>query len=331
MSQPDRQNQAFRRYLLVALGLGAAVLYGGLTRFVFQGPFLGTLSVSFFGFTPLVLGVLTVLLASEQEKRSWGYIIVAPWAPASACMALAAIFNLEAWFCIALAFPLFWLLSSVGGLLGYLIWRIAKVVRSKYFSTSMLVVLLMSPYLSASVERLLPAQTAIRTVHSQVEIASTPARIWPQITNLRPIQPSEERVALFSILGLPRPREARMTCTQVGCLRTGLWENGLVFEGTVTKSIPERMYWLTLTADTRAVQPSRAPLDQIGGPVFSMVDDGYVIEDRGNGRSILHLYSTYRVTSRINGYATIWLDLLLRDIQRSILQVEQRRCEEPQR
>jgi hypothetical protein len=329
MSQSDIQKRAFRRYLLVALGMGAAILYGGLTRFLFgqQLEFLGTLSLSFFVLTPLVLGVLTVLLASEQQKRSWGYVIFAPWGPCSACMVLAGLLNWEAWFCIALALPLFWFLSSVGGVLGYLVWQIAKTVKSKYFPSSMLIFFLLSPYLAAPVERLFPARTVLRTVHSQIEINSAPAVIWPQITNLQPIQPSEEHVALFHLLGLPRPREARMTCTQIGCLRTGQWENGLVFEGTVTKSIPEQMYWLTLKADTQAVQPSQAPLDQIGGSVFSMVDDGYEIEDRGNGRSIVHLYSTYRLTSRMNGYATLWLDFLLQDIQGYILQIEQQRCE----
>jgi hypothetical protein len=164
-------------------------------------------------------------------------------------------------------------------------------------------------------------------VHSQIAINSPPEVIWPQITNLQPIQPQEERFALFHALGLPRPREARMACTQIGCIRTGRWENGLAFEGTVTKSIPQQMYWLTLQADTHAVEPSRAPLDQIGGPVFGMVDDGYVIEDLGNRRSLVHLYSTYRLTSRINPYATIWIDFLLQDIQRYILQIEQHRCE----
>ncbi len=202
--------------------MGAAILYGGLTRLLFgqQLEFLGTLSLSFFVLTPLVLGVLTVLLATEQQKRSWAYVIFAPWGPCSACMVLAGILDWEAWFCIALALPLFWLLSSIGGVLGYLVWQIAKTIKSKYFPTSML----------------------IRTVHSQIEINSSPAVIWPQITNLQPIQPSEEHVALFHLLGLPRPHEARMACTQIGCLRTGQWENGLVFEGTVTKSVPEQMY-----------------------------------------------------------------------------------------
>src|SRR3954452_21378131 len=124
MNQPDARKRSFRRYLLVALGMGAAILYGGLTRFLFgsQPDLLGTLSVSFFCLTPLVLGVLTVLLASERQKGSWGYIIFAPWGPCSACMVLAGVLNWEAWFCIALALPVFWLLSSVGGVLGYLVW-----------------------------------------------------------------------------------------------------------------------------------------------------------------------------------------------------------------
>jgi hypothetical protein len=330
MDSSDAQQRAFRRYVLVALGMGAAILYGGLTRFLFgqQAEALGTLSLSFFCLTPLVLGVLTVLLASEQQKRSWSYIIFAPWGPCSACMVLAGVLNWEAWFCIALALPIFWLLSSVGGVLGYLVWQIAKTVKSKYFTTTMLILFMISPYVAAPIEQLFPAQTAIPTIHSQVEIDSPPAVIWPQITNLQPIQPREERFALFHILGLPRPLEARMACTEIGCTRVGQWENGLTFEGTVTKSIPQQMYWLNLTADTHAVRPSRAPLDQIGGPVFGMVEDGYVIEDLGNGHSILHLYSTYRLTSRINGYATVWIDFLLRDIQRYILLIEKNRCEE---
>jgi hypothetical protein len=329
MEQSAAGKRAFRRYLLVAVGMGAAVLYGGLTRFLFgqQPDLLGTLSVSFFCLTPLVLGVLTVLFASEQQRGSWSYVIFAPWGPCSACMVLAGVLNWEAWFCIALALPLFWLLSSAGGVLGYLVWRVARAIRSRYFTSGMLILFALSPYLAVPVERLFPARTAIRTVHSQIEIAAAPAAIWPQITNLQPIQPSEERFALFHVLGLPRPLEARMACTQIGCIRTGQWEDGLIFEGTVTKSIPQQMYWLNLTADTHAVQPSRAPLDQIGGPVFGMVDDGYVIEDLGNRRSILHLYSTYRLTSRINGYATIWTDFLLQDIQRYILRVEKDRCE----
>ena len=58
-----------------------------------------------------------------------------------------------------------------------------------------------------------------------------------------------------------------------------------------------------------------------------MVDDGYEIADAGGGRSVLHLYSTYRLTTRINAYGTIWIDWMLRDIQSYILAVEKARSE----
>ena len=70
-----------------------------------------------------------------------------------------------------------------------------------------------------------------------------------------------------------------------------------------------------------------APLDQIAGPRFSMIDDGYVIEPLDGGRSRLHLYSTYRVSTGVNAYASFWLDFLMRDIQSYILSVEQSRSE----
>lgn len=322
-------------YVLAALGLAPAILYGIITRLIFGGHIfgnenesLGTLSISFFVFAPFVIGILTTLLMSEKFKRSPKHVILMPMIPCAICMVIAGIFAWEAWFCVALAFPIFLALASLGGLVGYLIWRLSKKIKSRFFSSSMAILFLMTPYMSAMVEQIAPAQTAVRTVHSQIQINRPASAVWPQITNLKPIQPAETKFAFFHFIGLPRPLDAQMTCQQVGCLRTGHWENGLAFEGTITKLVPEQMYWIALKAKTQAVQPSPAPLDQIGGAMFDMVDDGYVIETNPDGSSVLHLYSSYRVTSRINSYAAAWLDFLLQDIQRYILSVEKGRCEQ---
>ena len=143
----------------------------------------------------------------------------------------------------------------------------------------------------------------------------------------RSIDEVEGGPALFSQLGLPRPLFAQMTCDQVGCVRRGEWEYGLAFDGTITRIVPGRAYWVRLEADLSDLQPGPAPLDQIGGAVFDMVDDGYVIEELDDGSAILHLYSSYRVTTRINWYAGWWLDRLMADIQGYILRVERVRSE----
>jgi hypothetical protein len=183
------------------------------------------------------------------------------------------------------------------------------------------------PHAFVPIEQTFPLQKAIRTVHSQVAISASPETIWHNITTLRRIDSGEEKFALFHLVGLPRPLEAQMSCEQVGCIRYGSWENGLAFEGVITRIVPNRLYWLNLKADLRHIQSSMAPLSQIGGQTFEMIDDGYEIEYVEPNRSILHLYSTYRLTTRLNAYGTLWIDLLLRDIQNYILTIEKVRCE----
>jgi hypothetical protein len=318
-----------KKYFSLAAGVIAALIYGGLTRLAFaqNSEIFGTLSISFIVLVPPVLGFLTVILATDTQKASWKYIVVMPWVSCGVCMVLAAVFLLEFWFCIALAIPLFLVLSSLGGAVAALVWRLAQRRKSKDIISGALLLFTIMPYLFAPFERLLPLQPETRTVHSQIEIDAPPAVIWQNITDLRRIEAPEQRESLFHLAGLPRPLEAKMACQQVGCIRRGMWENGLAFEGSITRIVPGHSFWLDLRADTLDVQPSSAPLSQIGGSVFSMVDDGYEISDAGGRRSVLQLYSTYRLNTRINAYGAFWLDLMLRDIQGYILSVEKSRSE----
>jgi hypothetical protein len=326
--QPAHTKTIFTRNIVPAgVGVGLAIVYGLITRTVLNEILNGTgaLSVAFFGLTPLGLGFLTVMIAPKELRTSTRYIFTAPWVACIACMLIVAIVAWEFVFCIVLAMPLLLGLSSVGGGAAALVWLIAR--NSNKSRLGALAVMLALPYLSASVERSFPAQEWIRPIESQIEISAPPDIVWANITNLAEIQPSERPVSFYHLIGLPRPVVARMACQQVGCIRRGDWENGLAFDGTITRIEPERSYWVSLEADTSRVHVTWAPLGSIGGAAFDMVDDGYVIEPLAGGRSILHLYSTYRVSTRINPYASLWLDLIMRDIQGSILSVEKARCE----
>ena len=86
-------------------------------------------------------------------------------------------------------------------------------------------------------------------------------------------------------------------------------------------------YALRLFVDTDAVQFSNAPLRQIGGDNFDMVDDSYLIEPIGDGKVRLHLASTYRLTTRLNSIGVLWMDFFMQDLQNYILQIEKERSE----
>lgn len=316
-----------KQHISILAGIIAAIAYGAVAYFIFDEEYSGSilLSVGFFVFTPPILGFLTVLLASTEEKSSWTFTIFAPWLSCLICIFLAGLFSLEAWFCILLALPLFLILASGGGLLARLVWEIIKT--SKGSRMSVVVLILIVPYVIGAIEHEFTVREEVRRVHSQIEIEAPTEVVWQNITNLQPISLSEQPFSFFHLMGLPRPLEAQMACESVGCIRRGYWENGLAFEGKITQIKRGTLYWVRLEADTRHVKSSMAPLDQIGGRYFDMVDDGYEIEPVNESRSILHLYSTYRVRTGINAYAATWLDFLLRDIQGHILKIEKRRSE----
>ena len=316
--------QIMRKRAALLIAILAALAFVLITRVIFGSDFnvYGLFTLSFFILAPPVLGFLTIILLPPEKEVSILNAILLPLVPMLACIFIAGIFHVEAWFCVILALPLFVGLAAFGGLIARFVRKFDRGPRlgALLFAVSL-------PYLVTPIESLFPVQESMRRVHSQIEINAPASEIWANITNLDPILPSEETFAFFHLFGLPRPQRAQMHCAQVGCIRQGYWESGLVFDGTITKIEHEKTYWVDLRADTSNVSPSMAPLEQIGGPQFGMVDDGYVIEDLGAGGSILHLYSTYRISTGINAYARLWLDFFMRDIQQYILDIEKVRSE----
>lgn len=320
-----RISPKLRRRLPTILALILSAAFGLITRLFVGQDFLplGSISLSFFVAVPVLLGFLTVALAPPEEASTWRFSIFGPWIPTLAGMAIAAAFYLEAWFCIALASPAFLALSSIGGI-------VTRLIRSKVgnFKPPFILLVVLIPYIASPLEAGLPGRTRIRRVHSEIRVEAPADLVWSQITSIPEIQEKERPSSIFPLLGLPRPIQASMACEEDGCIRTGEWESGLVFEGTITHVSQGREYWVTLTADTSGVVSSPAPLGDIGGPTFEMIDDGYVVEPLESDVSVLHLYSTYRITSPINAYASVWLDFLLRDIQMHLLRIEKARSEQ---
>lgn len=64
----------------------------------------------------------------------------------------------------------------------------------------------------------------------------------------------------------------------------------------------------------------------IGGEYFEVLDGTYRLEDLGNGRCRLHLYSHFALKTDFNFYASLWAGWIMKDIQNNILRVIQTRC-----
>ncbi len=299
-------------------GLMAALAYGATGEVLFQklDEFLiGTLSISFLVLVPMGIGVLTVKFAPDAQKGSWPYAVFAPWLVCLVLGLVVTVLAMEAWVCVLMALPLFCVLSSVGGAL--MRWWYA---RHRERNGQLLGLLLLAPLLLAPLEARWHPPTTTRTVATSIELDASPAAVWEQIIAVPEIQPGEGGFAWFPWLGLPQPLAATLREAGPTAIRHATYRNGFGVVEPVRVWEPYARYRFDVELDPARVQAT---------PLWTAVASNhvdvqwveYVIEPLGPAWVRLHLMSQYTLTSPVNGYATVWIDFVLRDFQQYILRV----------
>ena len=282
------------------------------------------MSVAFIFGVPLALGFLVVALGERRGRWPWYWWIVVPWAPSLLALLAALVLAWEGIICIYLWVPLFMVMSSLGGLAAGL-WRLLFGRRP---GGAAIAGCLLLPFLAAPLESRWRLPQEARTVRTAIDIRADPATVWRHIANVPAIGPREHGFSWNHFLGFPRPVAALSLGEGVGTVRHATFEGGVLFVETVTRWEPGRALAFSIAADPASI-PART-LDAhvtVGGPYFDVLEGEYRIEPLGRGRVRLHLASRHRLSTHFNLYAGVWTDFILRDIQRTILGILERRCE----
>jgi hypothetical protein len=304
----------------VLLGLVSGLAFGILTRYITEtdrfGPVFAVMTLSFLFLVPLVIGYLTV---RPNPRPTWAYRLLAPWFPTVLSVVVCYAVGWEGTICVVMGLPILLIFSSLGGALGGL--------TSLRGPTSAVSALLL-PFLAAPVEHRIPSPKKIHEVRTSIPIRASAATVWAQIIEVPTVTPAEQKPALFTRLGFPRPVSATLSRPGVGGLRHARFERGVLFLETVTDWVPERRLRFTIAAQTDSIPPST--LDRhvtIGGPYFDVLSGRYDIRPAGNGEVILDLTSELRVSTHFNLYAAPWADAIMRSIQQNILEIIRARAE----
>jgi len=313
--------------LLVVFGLGA--LYGLAMRLAFgsrwldhgaghlaTGPMLGAFVV----LVPVLIGVFTVH-AVRRRPPGLAFAVFAPWVP-TICFAIGTgVVLIEGSICIVMALPIFCVVSSLGGLLCWVVLKFVDVPQGGVNA------LLLLPLLLAWPESQQPLPQALQRSAEAVHIAAPPSVVWGLINNATAIRPDEMRDGLAYRIGLPYPVEAVTRQTAAGRVRKLRWGGGVAFDEPITAWEENRSI-----AWTYAFAPDSFPpgtLDEhvvIGGRYFDLVDTSYrLVPEHGGTR--LEIAVDYRVSTHFNWYAAAVGRLLVDDAARTILRFYQRRAE----
>ena len=310
-------------------GAVVGVAYGIAARWLFGLRELetafGVMSIAFLFGVPLVIGILTVSLGTGKTQQSVLLWFIAPWWPALATLAAALALVWEGIICIFLWLPVVMIMSSLGGVLAGIALRASGRSRPGSLVLCSVAVL---PFLAAPFEHQFPATEEVRTITTHIRVAAPPAIVWNHIAQVSAIAPEELPFSIAHTIGFPRPIEATLHGTGVGAVRHATFDGGILFIETITAWKQDDLLSFTVRAMTDSIPP--ITLDEhvtVGGPYFDVLQGTYRIEPHADGSCTLILSSTHRISTRFNGYARIWTDFLMGNIQATILTVIQRRCD----
>ena len=317
-----------------ALGAAVGLAYTVPARLIFFGLgwpkdgdqslafwLVGAMSTAFLFGVPAATGALAVTVAGRKGKVTLPQAIFLPWVACATAIAVAALTLIEGSICIFLAAPVFFSMGSVGGVAMWLVQR----ARSQRGTPVALSVALL-PLLWGGAEANVRGEPSLYRVENVQEIAAPPAVVWRHIASVDPIAPAELPWSLSHFIGLPRPIAATLTEQRQGGVRRATFERGLVFREEVIDWQEQK----TLAFSIAAEQAPAEALDEhvvVGGQYFDVIDGRYTLQALPDGKTRLTLSSTHRLTTTLNGYAGIWSQAIMWDLQRVIMRVVAARCE----
>lgn len=314
-----------KRTMLEGIVLGA--VYGIFFRLEAHFAWGGSnsamvMTIAFLFLGPIVIGILTIRRAEAIGPVSvWKWIFL-PWISVGLMLAAMCVLLLEGAICVLMAAPVALVCASIGGVIAGLWGRLRKP------SSRTLTCIAALPFLLAPAEAHLIAPPSTRTVASEILIHAPAAIVWQKIERVPAISPSELTSTWPQRIGFPRPIEATLSYEGVGGIRHASFERGLMFVETVTAWKPEHRLAFGIRADSAHIPT--ATLDEhvtIGGRYFDVLDGEYRLETLPSGDTLLHLTSHQRLSTDFNAYAGLWTDAIMQNLQTSILQVIQHRCE----
>jgi hypothetical protein len=266
---------------------------------------------------------LTVFVASRGPRLNGWQSTEIACLSAVFLMIAVVLFNVEIAICILMASPLYIVMAIAGStIMNMLLNRNAD---RPVVPASVLLVLLAAPYLFTPLEVRSTPPDVFRRVDTHIHISAAPEVIWANIIRVAPITEAEQSQSFYQLLGIPRPLHATLDGEGVGAVRRGIFEYGIRFEERITRWEPNRAVAFDIRLDPLYRVP--APLSQIGGAYFAVKSAAYEIEPDGSGGVILHLSSTYRLSTGINAYAALWADGIMADFQNYVLRVVKARAE----
>jgi len=305
----------------ILLAIAFASVYALCIRLMF-GVFHGVMeimSTTFLMMTPVIIGMITIVLIPAAKVPSRVSAFFLPWLSAIVILIITILFNIEGTICWIMVFPLFAILTGFGGILVYevRIWKKKKSSnkKSQKQNTINISLAIFIPIALGYLEGERSLTPEIITIQEQIVISSSPSEVWKQILAVKNLKHKSETTTMSQILGFPKHLKTTLDTAAVGGKRIAYYEKGLFFEEVITKYDNEKKLVLKLEID-----PNKIPatvMDEhilIGGKYLDILEDTYELKKLRNGNTKLTLSSQFYINTPFNWYSKAWAKYLLSEV-----------------
>jgi hypothetical protein len=312
-------------FLMKYLGIIAGSTYALVLRVVFgihalQEEF-DLFSVTFIWITPVVIGLIPLFYASNEQISSWGYRIFSPIVTVILFFCICFLTRIEDLICLWIILLPYVLGALTSGLICGAIIKKIRIMKGTFYSIVLL------PFILCPIEQQLETPVKNYSVITKVTIDATPEIIWKNIIRVRDIDEQEYAKGFFNYAGIPRPLYAELDKDTLGAKRIGHFEGGLRFVETVNTWDRNRHIGLDIVVVPSSIRESVFDKHVLSGKHFKFLNAADTLEKQSNGDTELVLASSYQLNTRINPYSSYCGNKMLADFQRRLLNVIKARCE----
>ncbi|MBC7755265.1 MAG: SRPBCC family protein [Bdellovibrio sp.] len=325
------------KYLQNQWLLLSGAVYGLLMRIIFTAapfswmPAFGTspsvlasgpMMASFALLVPAIIGAVSYYY-TDTDKKTFGRSLYAGYLPIMFFISGTAILLIEGSICIAMAFPLFLIMSSVGGAL---MWVFLRFKQPSHININSLLLL---PVLMVPIESQIKLPTNNQAVSESIMVQASPDKVWQLINHVDNIRPEEMQDGFAYRIGVPLPLDANVVNVQEVKVRKLHWDKNVAFEEPITDwQVNRFIKWTCHFAPDSFPKDALDERVVIGGKYFDLIDTSYQLTPIG-GNTRLDIMVHYRISTNFNWYANPLGKLLISDSAKQILSFYKHRAETP--
>ncbi len=310
-------------------------LYGLSMRlfFVSSNGLMQVMSMAFIFILPMAIGYLTVKLLPSDSVKSASGAFWMPWLTCLVILMITIMLNIEGGICWIMIFPIFAILSGVGGVIAFNQRdRNAEkrdddddILDSPNSLRVSVIVLL--PLVLGLIEGKRTQSRSDLTLSRNIIVAAPPSKVWQSLLNIKAIEHKETRWSFSTLIGFPNHLKTTLDTLKIGGIRTAQYEKGLRFDEIITQFEPEKRLVLDINTDPTKIPPT--VMDEhivIGGKHLDILEDIYTLQALPDGKTRLTLSSHFFISTPFNWYAGLWANYLMNDILENELKIIEKRA-----